>query len=101
MANCADCGKLGADDLAAAYDLAALGNRARRKKFYHTPRPFLLGTPLISCLPVLLKNIANGPMPSKLGVVAHGIILPDAPSLRIGGWSAHHVMIVIFVKYIE
>ena len=88
MADSAGCGKLGAGNLAAAGDLAAIGNRARRKKFYHAPRPFLLGTPLISCLPVLLKNVAIVPMPLNLRVVAHGIILPDAPSLRIGGWSA-------------
>ena len=57
---------------------------------------------LIPCLPVLVKNIANAPMPLNLMVVARGIILPDAPSLRIGWWSASKcVMIVIFVKYIE
>ena len=101
VANSADCGKLGADDLAADDDLAAIGNRARQKKFYHTRGCLFSRYSLIPRLPVLVKNIANGPMPLKLGVVAHGIILPDAPSIRIGGWADHDVMIVIFVKYIE
>ena len=36
-ANCADRGKLGGDDLASSDDLAHIGNRARRKKFYRPP----------------------------------------------------------------
>ena len=44
-----------------------------------------------------MKNIANVPMPSKLGVVAHGICRMPLPFARV----VCPVMIVIFVKYIE
>ena len=46
MANCADRGKLGGDDLEAVDDLAAVDNRARRKKFYHTRGCLFTGSPI-------------------------------------------------------
>ena len=101
MANSVCYCKLVGDDLAADDDLVDHGNRSRRKEFYRTPRPFLLGTPLISRLPVLLKKIANGPMPLKLMVVAHGICLEPLPFASEGGMPINDVKIVIFVKYIE
>ena len=97
MANSEDCGKLGADDLAATDDLVDQGNRARMKKFYHTRGCLFSRYSLIPCLPVLVKNFANVPMPSKLGVVAHGICrMPLSFAMVVCP-----VMIVIFVRCIE
>ena len=62
-ANCADRGKLGGDDLAAAYDLADLATERAGKSFTTPGGVFLPGPPLMPRLHVLLKNIANGPMP--------------------------------------
>ena len=62
-ANCADRCKLGGDDLAAAYDLADLATERAGKSFTTPGGVFLPGPPLIPRLPVLLENIANGPMP--------------------------------------
>ena len=45
-ANSEDCGKVGADDLAASDDLAAVGNRSRQKKFYHTRGCLFTGSPI-------------------------------------------------------
>ena len=63
LANCADRGKLGGDDLDAGDDLADLATERDGKSFTTPGGVFLPGPPLIPCLPVLLKNIANVPMP--------------------------------------
>ena len=78
---------MGANDLAASDDLAAIGNRARMKKFYHTP-------PAISAWDSF--DTSSSHPREKYCQFPHAVEseggspwnIPYAPCLRIGGWSA-------------
>ena len=57
------CAMLSGRECAAGDDLADMATERAGKSFTTPGGVFLPGPPLIPRLPVLLKNIANGPMP--------------------------------------
>ena len=100
-ANSAGCGKFGGDDLAASDDLVDHGNRARRKEFYHTRGCLFSRYSFDTLSSRSIEKFCQWPHAFE-SVGGRPRNMPDAPSLRIGWWSASQcVMIVIFVKYIE
>ena len=101
VANCADRGKLGGDDLASSDDLAPIGNLAHWKKFYHTRGCLFTGSPIDTLPSRSLEKHCQWPhaVESDGGRPWNNFAGCPFPSHRMV--VCPYVMIVIFVKYIE